>query len=126
METTYEWLPVVGAATRMTLRNRGEPSGFAGVAAPILSAAMRRAKPRTSLGSKASSNPADLVLRPTVTCGAMRSRRCWWVSEVGGGYEAGVGVEGIAVEVGDGGAGCLAEVRPAVKWTLSRREPSVM
>ena len=43
METTYEWLPVVGAATRMTLRNRGEPSGFAGVAAPILSAAMRRA-----------------------------------------------------------------------------------
>ena len=43
METSYEWSPVVGAATRMTLRNRGEPSGFAGVAAPIMSAAMRRA-----------------------------------------------------------------------------------
>jgi uncharacterized membrane protein len=43
METSYEWAPVVGAATRMTLRNRGEPSGFAGVAAPIMAAAMRRA-----------------------------------------------------------------------------------
>jgi hypothetical protein len=27
----------------MTLRNRGEPSGFAGVAAPIMARAMRRA-----------------------------------------------------------------------------------
>ncbi|WP_329476384.1 SRPBCC family protein [Kribbella sp. NBC_01484] len=43
METSYEWSPVVGAATRMTLRNHGEPSGFAGVAAPIMAAAMRRA-----------------------------------------------------------------------------------
>ncbi len=43
METSYEWSPVVGAATRMTLRNQGEPSGFAGVAAPIMAAAMRRA-----------------------------------------------------------------------------------
>jgi len=43
METSYEWSPVVGAATRMTLRNRGEPSGFAGVAAPIMAAAIRRA-----------------------------------------------------------------------------------
>ena len=29
--------------TRMTLRNRGRPSGFAAVAAPALAAAMRRA-----------------------------------------------------------------------------------
>jgi hypothetical protein len=27
----------------MTLRNRGEPSGFAGVAGPLMAAAMRRA-----------------------------------------------------------------------------------
>jgi hypothetical protein len=27
----------------MSLRNRGEPSGFAGVAAPVMAAAMRRA-----------------------------------------------------------------------------------
>jgi uncharacterized protein YndB with AHSA1/START domain len=43
METSYEWTPTGEAATRMTLRNRGEPSGFAGVAAPLMAAAMRRA-----------------------------------------------------------------------------------
>jgi uncharacterized protein YndB with AHSA1/START domain len=43
METSYEWSPVGEAATRMTLRNRGEPSGFAGVAGPLMAAAMRRA-----------------------------------------------------------------------------------
>lgn len=42
METTYTW-EAVGAGTRMTLRNRGEPSGFAKLAAPIMAAAMRRA-----------------------------------------------------------------------------------
>lgn len=30
-------------ATRMTLRNRGEPAGFAKVSAPMMAAAMRRA-----------------------------------------------------------------------------------
>ncbi|TCC24033.1 SRPBCC family protein [Kribbella sindirgiensis] len=43
METSYEWVPVGEAATRMTLRNRGEPSGLAGVAGPLMAAAMRRA-----------------------------------------------------------------------------------
>ena len=43
METTYTWADTAGGGTRMTLRNRGEPSGFAGVAAPVLAAAMRRA-----------------------------------------------------------------------------------
>jgi uncharacterized membrane protein len=43
METSYEWVPAGQAACRMTLRNRGEPSGFAGVAAPLMAAAMRRA-----------------------------------------------------------------------------------
>ncbi len=42
METTYAW-ESVGASTRMTLRNRGEPSGFGRVAAPLMAAAMRRA-----------------------------------------------------------------------------------
>ena len=42
METTYEWADAPGG-TRMTLRNRGRPSGFATIAAPALAAAMRRA-----------------------------------------------------------------------------------
>ncbi|HZX04870.1 SRPBCC family protein [Kribbella sp.] len=43
METTYEWSAVSETATRMTLRNRGEPSGFAAVAVPLMAASMRRA-----------------------------------------------------------------------------------
>lgn len=43
METTYAWTAVGDAATRMTLRNRGEPAGFAKVTAPMMAAAMRRA-----------------------------------------------------------------------------------
>ena len=43
METTYTWSAQEANATRMTLRNRGEPSGFAKVSAPVMAAAMRRA-----------------------------------------------------------------------------------
>jgi uncharacterized protein YndB with AHSA1/START domain len=43
METTYTWQPVDPTGTRMTLRNRGEPSGFGRVAGPVMAAAMRRA-----------------------------------------------------------------------------------
>jgi uncharacterized membrane protein len=41
METTYTW-ESVGSATRMQLRNRGEPRGFSKVAAPVMAAAVRR------------------------------------------------------------------------------------
>ena len=43
METTYTWEALGPTTTRMTLRNRGEPSGFGAVAAPALATAMRRA-----------------------------------------------------------------------------------
>ena len=43
METTYVWSDVGEGATRMTLRNRGRPSGFGKIAAPVMTAAMRRA-----------------------------------------------------------------------------------
>jgi uncharacterized protein YndB with AHSA1/START domain len=43
METTYTWSTVDERHTKMTLRNRGEPSGFASIAAPLMAAAMRRA-----------------------------------------------------------------------------------
>ena len=42
METTYTWT-ADGDGTRMTLRNRGEPRGFAKVGAPMMAAQMRRA-----------------------------------------------------------------------------------
>jgi hypothetical protein len=43
METTYTWQDAGPGATRMTLRNRGEPSGFAKIGAPLMERAMRRA-----------------------------------------------------------------------------------
>ncbi len=42
METTYTWEPAE-PGTRMTLRNRGAPSGFARVTSPVMERAMRRA-----------------------------------------------------------------------------------
>jgi len=42
MQMTYHWEPADGG-TRMTLRNNGEPSGFARVATPVMALAMRRA-----------------------------------------------------------------------------------
>jgi uncharacterized membrane protein len=49
METTYTWAPVDAGTTHMTLRNRGEPSGFSKAMAPFMAAAMRRAT-RKDLG----------------------------------------------------------------------------
>ena len=43
METTYTWEDAGAGATRMTMRNRGEPSGFAKVGAPVMARAMKRA-----------------------------------------------------------------------------------
>jgi uncharacterized protein YndB with AHSA1/START domain len=43
METTYTWRDTPGGGTRMTLRNRGEPAGFARVGAPMMARSMRKA-----------------------------------------------------------------------------------
>jgi uncharacterized protein YndB with AHSA1/START domain len=43
METTYTWTTAGEGRTRMTLRNRGMPSGFSKLFAPFMAAAMRRA-----------------------------------------------------------------------------------
>ena len=55
METTYTWTASGSGSTRMTLRNRGEPSGFAKAVTPFMAAAMRRA----DLGTLAPGSPAD-------------------------------------------------------------------
>jgi uncharacterized membrane protein len=43
METSYTWQPHSAGRTTMTLRNRGEPAGFAKIGAAAMAAAMRRA-----------------------------------------------------------------------------------
>jgi uncharacterized membrane protein len=42
METTYSFEDVGAGRTRVALRNRGEPSGFAKVLSSVMTAAMRR------------------------------------------------------------------------------------
>jgi uncharacterized protein YndB with AHSA1/START domain len=43
METTYTWETLGDGRTRMTLQNRGQPSGFSKLAAPLIAGAMRKA-----------------------------------------------------------------------------------
>ncbi len=43
METSYRYESMPDGTTRMTLRNRGTPSGFSRLAAPFVRIAMRRA-----------------------------------------------------------------------------------
>jgi uncharacterized membrane protein len=43
METTYTWEANPDGTTRMTLRNRGTPAGFAAWFAPVMAGAIRRA-----------------------------------------------------------------------------------
>ena len=52
METSYTWERTGGDATRMTLRNRGEPAGFSRLLAPFLASAMRRANRKDLLRLK--------------------------------------------------------------------------
>jgi hypothetical protein len=43
METTYTWTGSSTGSTKMSLRNRGEPTGFPKLLAPLMAGAMRRA-----------------------------------------------------------------------------------
>jgi hypothetical protein len=52
METTYTWVDTSSGGTRMTLLNRGAPSGFRRIGAPLISSAMRRANRKDLLRLK--------------------------------------------------------------------------
>jgi Polyketide cyclase / dehydrase and lipid transport len=69
METTYSWQDTPGGGTHMKLRNRGQPSGFANLAAPIMSAQVRRATTRNLALLK-----AILEGRQTVAAGAVAGK----------------------------------------------------
>lgn len=43
METSYSWQSIGDERTEMTLRNRGNPSGFSRFLSPLMVPAMRRA-----------------------------------------------------------------------------------
>jgi uncharacterized membrane protein len=43
METTYTWSRAGDGSTRMTLRNRGGPTGFSRIVAPFMARAVKRA-----------------------------------------------------------------------------------
>lgn len=53
METTYTFEPRGEGQTRMTLRNRGTPSGFSRLMAPMMAGAMRRANEKDLAALKA-------------------------------------------------------------------------
>ena len=53
METTYTWESTGDDHTHMTLRNRGEPSGFSKLMAPFMASAMRRANQKDLAALKA-------------------------------------------------------------------------
>ena len=71
METTYTWEDAADGATRMTLRNRGEPSGFAAVTAAVMIRAMRKPTTRTCVDSKRSSNADQPYRRPAANRGQL-------------------------------------------------------
>ena len=52
METTYTWETVADGGTRMTLRNRGMPTGFSRLVAPFMARAVRSANRKDLLALK--------------------------------------------------------------------------
>jgi hypothetical protein len=52
METTYEWEAIGLSSTRMTLRNKGQPSGFSKLFSPFIKVMMKKANQKDLLRLK--------------------------------------------------------------------------
>ncbi|MBK9985236.1 MAG: SRPBCC family protein [Saprospiraceae bacterium] len=52
METTYTWNAIDKENTKMTLRNKGNPSGFSKVFAPIMATMMKKANKKDLINIK--------------------------------------------------------------------------
>ena len=52
MQTTYTWEAIDADSTRMTLRNRGNPTGFSKIFAPIMARMMRKANTKDLINLK--------------------------------------------------------------------------
>lgn len=64
METTYTWETLTAESTRMTLRNRGTPTGFSKLVAPFMARAMRNANRKDLLRLKERLEREDVVATP--------------------------------------------------------------
>jgi len=52
METTYTWTAIDNKKTKMTLRNKGYPTGFSKLFAPIMASMMRKANTKDLISIK--------------------------------------------------------------------------
>ena len=52
METTYTWTTIDEQSTKMTLQNKGRPSGFSKIFAPLMSTMIRKANKKDLLNIK--------------------------------------------------------------------------
>ncbi len=52
METTYTWAAIDDQTTRMTLQNKGNPTGFSKLFAPLMAAMMRKANTKDLINMK--------------------------------------------------------------------------
>jgi hypothetical protein len=52
METTYTWTAIDANTTKMTLQNKGYPTGFSKFMAPIMSTMMRKANKKDLINIK--------------------------------------------------------------------------